>query len=69
MRKKLYGEFLINAQGEDVVAGLRTPYNIDRLKEISIDIYKQFVKYTELFGTMSVKVQPKQKYILIILLS
>ena len=31
--KKLYGEYLINAQGEDVVAGIRTPQPIDKLKE------------------------------------
>ena len=29
--KKLYGEYLVNAQGEDVVAGIRTPTNIDQL--------------------------------------
>ena len=32
--KKLYGEFLMNAQGEDVVAGVRTPQHIDQLKEV-----------------------------------
>ena len=31
---KLYGEFLMNAQGEDVVAGIRTPQTIDQLKEV-----------------------------------
>jgi len=41
--KKLYGEFLRNAQGEDVVAGIRTPQPIDELKEIMPDIYNQFV--------------------------
>ena len=46
--RKLYGEFLINAQGEDVVAGIRTPINIEKLKEINIDIYKQFAQYAEL---------------------
>ena len=40
--KKLYGEFLMNAQGEDVVAGIRTPQSIDQLKEINPDAYKQF---------------------------
>ncbi|MBK5244807.1 MAG: pyruvate, phosphate dikinase [Eubacteriaceae bacterium] len=39
---KLFGEFLINAQGEDVVAGIRTPKNIDELKDIMPEIYKQF---------------------------
>lgn len=32
---KLYGEFLMNAQGEDVVAGIRTPQHIDQLKEVA----------------------------------
>ncbi len=41
--KKLYGEFLINAQGEDVVAGIRTPQTIDELKTIMPEIYNQFV--------------------------
>ena len=39
---KLFGEYLINAQGEDVVAGVRTPQSIDTLNEIMPDIYKQF---------------------------
>jgi len=39
---KLFGEFLINAQGEDVVAGIRTPKNINELKDIMPEIYKQF---------------------------
>ena len=41
--KKLYGEFLMNAQGEDVVAGIRTPQHIDQLKELSPQAYAQFV--------------------------
>jgi len=41
--KKLYGEFLMNAQGEDVVAGIRTPQQIEVLKEINPDVYNQFV--------------------------
>ncbi len=41
--KKLYGEFLMNAQGEDVVAGIRTPNTIDHLKEINPAAYEQFV--------------------------
>ncbi|WP_289183142.1 pyruvate, phosphate dikinase [uncultured Dubosiella sp.] len=40
---KLYGEFLMNAQGEDVVAGVRTPKKIDQLKEVSPTAYDQFV--------------------------
>ena len=39
---KLYGEFLMNAQGEDVVAGIRTPMTIDKLKEINEDVYNEF---------------------------
>ncbi|NLO40129.1 MAG: pyruvate, phosphate dikinase [Ruminiclostridium sp.] len=41
--KKLYGEFLMNAQGEDVVAGIRTPQSIDHLKETNNQAYQQFV--------------------------
>ncbi len=41
--KKLYGEYLMNAQGEDVVAGIRTPQTIDTLKEVMPDCYDQFV--------------------------
>ncbi len=41
--KKLFGEFLMNAQGEDVVAGVRTPQTIDQLKEVMPDAYNQFV--------------------------
>jgi len=42
--KKLYGEFLMNAQGEDVVAGVRTPQTIDQLKDIMPECYEQFVE-------------------------
>ena len=41
--KALFGEFLMNAQGEDVVAGVRTPQHIDQLKEVSPEAYEQFV--------------------------
>jgi pyruvate,orthophosphate dikinase len=41
--KGLYGEYLMNAQGEDVVAGVRTPLTIDQLKEQNPDVYNQFV--------------------------
>ncbi len=41
--KKLFGEFLMNAQGEDVVAGIRTPQTIDQLRDIMPDCYNQFV--------------------------
>ena len=39
---KIYGEYLINAQGEDVVAGIRTPESIETLKNIMPDIYNEF---------------------------
>ena len=39
---KLYGEYLINAQGEDVVAGIRTPQHISTLEQAMPEIYKQF---------------------------
>ena len=41
---KLFGEFLMNAQGEDVVAGIRTPQTIDQLNDIMPDVYKQFAE-------------------------
>ena len=41
--KVLTGEFLMNAQGEDVVAGVRTPQHIDHLKEVMPEVYQQFV--------------------------
>lgn len=42
--KKLYGEYLMNAQGEDVVAGIRTPQPIDTLKKVMPDCYNEFVR-------------------------
>ena len=45
--RKLFGEFLMNAQGEDVVAGIRTPETIDSLKQINESVYNQFVKVAE----------------------
>lgn len=41
--KKLMGEFLMNAQGEDVVAGVRTPQKIDQLKEVMPEVYEEFI--------------------------
>ena len=41
--KKLFGEFLMNAQGEDVVAGVRTPRTIAELKEVMPNAYNEFV--------------------------
>ncbi len=47
-QKKLFGEFLINAQGEDVVAGIRTPKNIDELNDIMPEVFHQFKDTAEL---------------------
>lgn len=46
--KALYGEYLINAQGEDVVAGIRTPQPIARLQEDLPAVYEQFVQVAKL---------------------
>ncbi|KAB3535365.1 pyruvate, phosphate dikinase [Alkaliphilus pronyensis] len=46
--KKLFGEFLMNAQGEDVVAGIRTPQEIQALNSRMPDAYNQFVELTDL---------------------
>ena len=45
--KKLFGEFLINAQGEDVVAGIRTPEAIEKLNEIMPECYSEFERICE----------------------
>lgn len=45
--KALYGEYLMNAQGEDVVAGIRTPQPIATLKDTNADVYRQFVEIAE----------------------
>ena len=45
--KKLYGEFLMNAQGEDVVAGIRTPKSIRELGEIMPDAYRKIIEIAE----------------------
>ena len=42
--KKLFGEYLMNAQGEDVVAGIRTPEPIDHLKDTMPEVYDQFAR-------------------------
>ncbi|WMM23987.1 pyruvate, phosphate dikinase [Tissierella sp. MB52-C2] len=44
----LFGEYLINAQGEDVVAGIRTPEEISHLKDIMPEVYDEFVKITHI---------------------
>ena len=46
--KNLFGEYLINAQGEDVVAGIRTPKDISTLKEIMPSIYDEFSKISNI---------------------
>lgn len=48
---KLYGEFLMNAQGEDVVAGIRTPQKIDQLKKVAPGAYDDFVAITKKLET------------------
>lgn len=49
--KKLYGEFLMNAQGEDVVAGIRTPQPMEQMKAVNEDAYEQFVKIANTLET------------------
>ncbi|WP_213974339.1 pyruvate, phosphate dikinase [Tepidanaerobacter acetatoxydans] len=46
--KEVYGEFLMNAQGEDVVAGIRTPQSIKQLKDVMLDVYEQFINVCKL---------------------
>ncbi|MBM3189797.1 MAG: pyruvate, phosphate dikinase, partial [Chloroflexi bacterium] len=46
--KRLYGEYLANAQGEDVVAGLRTPVKIAELEKSNPEIYRQFLQLAEM---------------------
>lgn len=45
---KVFGEFLMNAQGEDVVAGIRTPQSIDRLKDVMPKVFDQFINTTQI---------------------
>ena len=44
---KVFGEFLMNAQGEDVVAGVRTPQPIETLKDVNEQIYNEFIGYAK----------------------
>ncbi len=44
----VFGEFLMNAQGEDVVAGIRTPQSIAQLNEVMPSVYDQFVETTKI---------------------
>lgn len=48
---KLFGEYLLNAQGEDVVAGIRTPQDIDTLKLQMPDVHQEFVEVTKQLET------------------
>ena len=45
---KLYGEYLVKAQGEDIVAGVRTPFSIDRLEKENGKIYNELKDYSKL---------------------
>ena len=47
-KKELYGEYLLNAQGEDVVAGIRTPNPISQLKKELPKVYEEFASITRL---------------------
>ncbi len=69
--KKLMGEFLINAQGEDVVAGVRTPQPIAQLKEVMPEVYDQFVNICSILENhyrdmqdMEFTIQDKKLYML-----
>ena len=69
--KKLMGEFLMNAQGEDVVAGVRTPQSIEQLKEIMPEVYDEFVNVCNILENhyrdmqdMEFTIQDKKLYML-----
>ena len=69
--KKLMGEFLMNAQGEDVVAGVRTPQSIEQLKDVMPEVYDEFVKVCNLLENhyrdmqdMEFTIQDKKLYML-----
>ena len=69
--KKLMGEFLMNAQGEDVVAGVRTPQKIEQLKEVMPEVYDEFIKVCGILENhyrdmqdMEFTIQEKQLYML-----
>jgi pyruvate,orthophosphate dikinase len=46
--KELYGDYLLNAQGEDVVAGIRTPHNISDLQDEMPDIYDELLEISDI---------------------
>ncbi len=69
--KKLMGEYLMNAQGEDVVAGVRTPQKIDQLKEVMPEVYDQFTNICNILENhyrdmqdMEFTIQDKKLYML-----
>jgi len=69
--KRFYGEFLMNAQGEDVVAGTRTPQTIDKLKEINpkayqelTDIYQKLEKHFRDMQDIEFTIQDKRLWML-----
>ena len=69
--KKLMGEFLMNAQGEDVVAGVRTPQSIEQLKEVMPEVYDEFVNVCNILENhyrdmqdMEFTIQDKKLYML-----
>jgi pyruvate, orthophosphate dikinase len=45
--KKMYGDYLLNAQGEDVVAGIRNTEKIEKLEEVMPEVYQQFMEITD----------------------
>jgi len=68
---RFYGEYLMNAQGEDVVAGIRTPQPITKLQQVMPDAYKQLVeiykkleKHYKDMQDMEFTIQDKKLYIL-----
>ena len=69
--KGLMGEFLTNAQGEDVVAGVRTPMPIAQMKEVFPEVYEQFLKVCDILENhyrdmqdMEFTIQDKKLYML-----
>ena len=69
--KGLMGEFLTNAQGEDVVAGVRTPMPIEQMKEVFPEVYTQFLKVCDILENhyrdmqdMEFTIQDKKLYML-----
>lgn len=47
-KDEIYGEFMFNAQGEDIVAGIRTPLHIQELENLMPNVYKEFVNYAKI---------------------